>query len=117
MAEFPAAVKPPGAADYVPPRADFAPLRGLVDTRAAVNNENFNIKLDFSPTDRISGFARTGYFNEHRVNGKFGETKPFIAVNRSTATAGTGVFNVSLVVDNTIKYWVHNGGRTNIASD
>jgi iron complex outermembrane receptor protein len=51
-----------------------APLRGPVDTRASLNNENFNIKLDFTPTDRISAYARTGYFNEHRVNGKFGET-------------------------------------------
>jgi outer membrane receptor protein involved in Fe transport len=58
----------------VPLTEGGVPLRGPVDTRAAVNNENFNIKLDFSPTDRISAYARTGYFNEHRINGKFGET-------------------------------------------
>ena len=58
----------------VPLTEGGVPLRGPVDTRASVNNENFNIKLDFSPTDRISAYARTGYFNEHRVNGKFGET-------------------------------------------
>ena len=58
----------------VPKLEGGVPLRGPVDTRAAVNNENFNIKLDFTPTDRITAHARTGYFNEHRVNGKFGET-------------------------------------------
>ncbi len=58
----------------VPLKEGGAPLRGPVDTRAAVNNENFNLKLDFSPTDRISAYARSGYFNEHRINGKFGET-------------------------------------------
>jgi iron complex outermembrane recepter protein len=58
----------------VPVLEGGVPLRGPVDTRAAVNNENFNIKLDFTPTDRISAYVRTGYFNEHRVNGKFGET-------------------------------------------
>src|SRR5437868_1984354 len=35
-------------------------LRGPVDTKAQVNNENFNIKLEFNPTDRITAFARTG---------------------------------------------------------
>lgn len=55
--------------------------------------------------------------NPPRSPGKFGETKPFIAVNRSRVTPGAGVFNLSLVVDNNITYWVHNGGRTNIASD
>jgi iron complex outermembrane recepter protein len=58
----------------VPELEGGVPLRGPVDTRAGVNNENFNIKLDFSPTDRITAYARTGYFNEHRLNGKVGET-------------------------------------------
>jgi outer membrane receptor protein involved in Fe transport len=60
---------------YIVPKTEGGvALRGPVDTRAAVNNENFNIKLDMSPTDRVSAHASTGYFNEHRVNGKFGET-------------------------------------------
>jgi iron complex outermembrane receptor protein len=58
----------------VPVLEGGVPLRGPVDTRASVDNENFNIKLDFTPTDRISAYARTGYFNEHRINGKVGET-------------------------------------------
>ena len=49
-------------------------LRGPVDTKASVNYENVNLKLDFTPTDRVSIFTRSGYFNEHRINGKFGET-------------------------------------------
>ncbi|HVF67780.1 MAG TPA: hypothetical protein VM914_08965 [Pyrinomonadaceae bacterium] len=49
--------------------------------------------------------------------GKFGLTAPVIFVNRSSADAGDKVFNVKLVVDNKITYWVHDGGRTDIASD
>jgi hypothetical protein len=48
---------------------------------------------------------------------KFGQTSPVIAVNRSTATQEPNVFKVELVVDNKISFWVHGGGRTDIASD
>jgi outer membrane receptor protein involved in Fe transport len=51
-----------------------AALRGPVDTRASVNYENFNMRLDMSPTDRVSAFARAGYFAEDRLNGKVDET-------------------------------------------
>jgi iron complex outermembrane recepter protein len=58
----------------VPLTEGGAPLRGPVDTRASVNNENMNVKLQYDPTERISTFVRGGYFNEHRINGKFDET-------------------------------------------
>ncbi|MBM3943527.1 MAG: hypothetical protein FJ316_11540 [SAR202 cluster bacterium] len=49
--------------------------------------------------------------------GDFGRTDTRIEVNRSSATQVRGTFNVDLVIDNVITYWVHDGGRTNIASD
>lgn len=57
----------------VPETEGGNPLRGPVDTRATVDYENFNLKMDFSPTDRITAFIRGGYFSEDRVNGKVGE--------------------------------------------
>ena len=44
--------------------------KGLVDNNAAVDFANFNIKLDYNPTGRMSAFLRTGYFRENRDNGK-----------------------------------------------
>jgi outer membrane receptor protein involved in Fe transport len=35
-----------------------------------VDYENFTVKMDYSPTDRITGFLRGGYFSEDRINGK-----------------------------------------------
>jgi iron complex outermembrane recepter protein len=45
--------------------------RGTVDTQAAVDYHNFNVKLDYQPTDRVSTFVRGGYFREERDNAKF----------------------------------------------
>src|SRR5205823_1028055 len=51
-----------------------APIeRGPIDTNANVNYRNLNVKLEYTPTDRISAFVRAGYFTEDRINGKIGE--------------------------------------------
>jgi outer membrane receptor protein involved in Fe transport len=47
--------------------------RGPIDNNATVDFKNVSAKLEFTPTDRISGFVRGGYFTENRVNGKIGE--------------------------------------------
>jgi outer membrane receptor protein involved in Fe transport len=54
----------------VPELEGGSPLRGTIDSRATVNYENFNVKLDFNPTDNITAFVRGGYFSEDRVNAK-----------------------------------------------
>jgi outer membrane receptor protein involved in Fe transport len=54
----------------VPELEGGAPLRGIIDSRATVDYENFTVKLDYSPTDRITTFLRGGYFSEDRVNAK-----------------------------------------------
>ena len=46
---------------------------GLIDTKATVSFRNVSVKLEYSPTDRVKAFFRTGYFSEDRVNGKVGE--------------------------------------------
>ena len=45
-------------------------LRGSIDSKATLDYDNVNRKLDFTPTDRISGFVRGGYFSEDRINAK-----------------------------------------------
>src|SRR5688572_33228058 len=44
--------------------------RGLVDTKAAVDYDNFALKLDYSASDRVNAFVRGGYFREERDNAK-----------------------------------------------
>jgi outer membrane receptor protein involved in Fe transport len=44
--------------------------RGRVDTLAKVDYRNFALKVDYSPTPRVSVFGRTGYFAEERDNAK-----------------------------------------------
>jgi outer membrane receptor protein involved in Fe transport len=44
--------------------------RGIIDNNATVNFKNVNLRLDYSPTDRVQAFFRTGYFAENRGNGK-----------------------------------------------
>ena len=44
--------------------------RGRVDTLATVDYHNFAVKVDYSPTPRVSLFGRTGYFHEERDNAK-----------------------------------------------
>ena len=47
--------------------------RGPIDNNANVDYKNISVKLDYTPTDRINAFFRTGYFTEKRSNGKIGE--------------------------------------------
>jgi outer membrane receptor protein involved in Fe transport len=44
--------------------------RGKVDNKASAQFWNLNVKLDYSPNDRVHAFVRTGYFDENRNNGK-----------------------------------------------
>jgi len=47
--------------------------RGPIDNNANVNYKNTTGKIEYTPSDRLSVFARAGYFTENRVNGKVGE--------------------------------------------
>jgi outer membrane receptor protein involved in Fe transport len=47
--------------------------KGLIDNNATVSFKNVNVKLNYSPTDRVQAFFRGGYFTENRGNGKVGE--------------------------------------------
>ena len=62
--------------------------KGLIDINATVKFRNFNGKVDYSPTDRVSLFARAGYFSEDRVNGKVGEVND---TRWKSASGGTRV--------------------------
>jgi iron complex outermembrane receptor protein len=64
--------------------------RGIIDNNASVNFKNFNGKLDYRATDRMSLFFRAGYFAEDRVNGKIGE------VNDTDWTSASGGVRVQL---------------------
>src|SRR6185369_10587217 len=44
--------------------------RGKVDNKAAAEFWNLNLKLDYTPSERVHAFARIGYFDENRDNGK-----------------------------------------------
>ncbi|MBI3403083.1 MAG: TonB-dependent receptor [Acidobacteria bacterium] len=51
-----------------------APIeRGPIDNNGNVEYKNFTAKLEFTPSDRVLGFARAGYFSENRNNAKVGE--------------------------------------------
>ena len=54
----------------VPEMEGGSPSAGLIDAKATLDYQNANLKIDFSPTDRISGFVRGGYFSEDRINAK-----------------------------------------------
>jgi outer membrane receptor protein involved in Fe transport len=45
--------------------------RGPIDTKATVEYKNFNARVDYSPSSRVSAFFRGGYFREERDNAKF----------------------------------------------
>jgi outer membrane receptor protein involved in Fe transport len=64
--------------------------RGIIDNNATVDYKNTNVKLDYRASDRVSAFARIGYFKENRVNGKVGE------VNDTKWTAGGGGVRVRM---------------------
>jgi outer membrane receptor protein involved in Fe transport len=44
--------------------------RGPVDTKATVEYQNVMLKVDYSPSTRVSLFGRGGYFREERDNAK-----------------------------------------------
>jgi outer membrane receptor protein involved in Fe transport len=44
--------------------------RGKVDNNASAEFWNLNLKLDYTPSERVHAFARIGYFDENRNNGK-----------------------------------------------
>ncbi len=44
--------------------------RGKVDNNASAQFWNLNLKLDYTPSERVHAFARIGYFDENRDNGK-----------------------------------------------
>jgi len=54
----------------VPELEGGVPLRGSIDAKATLDYQNGSAKIDFNPTDRISGFVRGGYFSEDRINAK-----------------------------------------------
>jgi len=62
----------------VPALEGGVPLRGTIDSKATVDYENVNLKLNYDPTDRISTFVRGGYFSEDRINAKGATTTGFI---------------------------------------
>jgi outer membrane receptor protein involved in Fe transport len=47
--------------------------QGPIDNNADVDYKNTNVKVEYTPTDRLNAFVRAGYFSEHRNNGKVGE--------------------------------------------
>ncbi len=66
---------------------------GAVDTKAKVNYENVGVKLDFSPSDRVSTFLRVGYFREERDNAKVTTITPVLPEANDTLwkTVNAGV--------------------------
>ena len=64
--------------------------RGPIDNNATVDFKNVSAKLEFTPTDRVSGFVRGGYFTENRGNGKIGE------VNDTRWTTGSAGVQIRL---------------------
>jgi len=50
--------------------------RGPVDTKATLNYQNLNLKLDYRPSSQINAFFRGGYFSEDRSNAKICQQAP-----------------------------------------
>jgi outer membrane receptor protein involved in Fe transport len=64
--------------------------RGVIDNNATVQFKNLNVKVSYSPSDRVQAFFRTGYFNEKRGNGKINE------VNDTTWKSANGGVRVRM---------------------
>ena len=64
--------------------------RGKVDNKASAQFWNLNVKLDYSPNDRVHAFVRTGYFDENRNNGKASTIDGTEEANDTTWTAYSG---------------------------
>jgi outer membrane receptor protein involved in Fe transport len=64
--------------------------RGPIDTKAALDYRNVNVKLDYTPNSMVSAFFRGGYFREERDNAKsstFGPSGQVIAPAEGTPEA------------------------------
>src|SRR4051812_12599180 len=70
--------------------------RGRVDNNAAVKFWNANLRAEYAPTDRIHTFARFGYFNENRDNGKASTIDGTEEGNDTTWKSGSGGARVRL---------------------
>jgi outer membrane receptor protein involved in Fe transport len=64
--------------------------RGIIDNNATVKFQNYNVKFDYSPTDRVNAYFRTGHFREDRGNGKI------LEVNDTRWTSASGGVRVRL---------------------
>jgi outer membrane receptor protein involved in Fe transport len=70
--------------------------RGAVDTRAAVQFWNLNLKLDYSPSESVRAFFRAGYFDEERDNGKVSTIDNTAEANDTTWKSASGGVRVRL---------------------
>ncbi|MBZ5558297.1 MAG: TonB-dependent receptor [Acidobacteriia bacterium] len=75
--------------------------RGIIDINATVKYRNVNAKAEFSPSDRVKAFFRTGYFTEDRVNGKVGE------VNDTRWTSVSGGARAQMPDESTLQATVY----------
>ena len=64
--------------------------RGLVDKKASATFRNFNLKVEYDPSDRLHAFVRGGYFREERVNGKVSTIDGTDEKNDTTWTSASG---------------------------
>ncbi len=72
------------------------PERGLVDNDVTVDFRNFNVRLDYDPTDRVHTFFRSGYFREERNNGKHSTIDQTPEANDTTWKTASGGVRVRL---------------------
>jgi outer membrane receptor protein involved in Fe transport len=70
--------------------------RGPVDNKANVNFKNVNLRADFSPSSRVNGFFRVGYFRENRDNGKASTIDGTEEANNTTWKAVSGRVRIVL---------------------
>jgi iron complex outermembrane recepter protein len=70
--------------------------RGLVDNNASVDSHNFGLKADYTVSDRVRTFLRTGYFHEARNNGKHSTIDFTPEQNDTTWKATSGGVNIRL---------------------
>jgi outer membrane receptor protein involved in Fe transport len=77
--------------------------RGRVDTRAAVDFTNVNLKLQYDPTARVQAFVRGGYFRENRDNGKVSTIDGTAEANDTRWTSASGGVRVQLPSDSLLQ--------------
>ncbi len=66
--------------------------RGPVDTNVAVNFKNMNVRMQYDVSSRVQAFFSTGYYREHRKNGKVSTVDGTPEANDTRwATASGGV--------------------------